>query len=95
MAKRNADQMFEKFSPASGEASTDRASVPERTVDAEPMVAVGSTGIGISGSMVASTFYPASEPGAGRTLARRSRLWITQGRELENLRSIDDVVTGL
>jgi hypothetical protein len=42
MAKRNADQ-FERFSPASGERSSDRTSVRENTADAAPMDAVDGT----------------------------------------------------
>jgi len=40
MAKRSADQMFEKFSPVSGEGSTDRAAVLGHAVDAAPTDAV-------------------------------------------------------
>jgi hypothetical protein len=43
MAKRNADRMFERFSPVSGERLTGRAPVLVNTVDAAPMDAGDST----------------------------------------------------
>jgi hypothetical protein len=63
MAKRNADKMFEKLSPISGEGSMDRASVFEHAVNTAPMDAIDGTGSGNSGRMAASTFYRVSEPG--------------------------------
>jgi hypothetical protein len=94
MAKRNADRMLERLSPVSGETPTDRTSVLEHTWDAAPTGAVNGTGSGNSGGMAASTFYSASDPRAGRTLARRSPPRITKGRDWLNLKSID-VVTRL
>jgi hypothetical protein len=43
MAKRNADRMFERFSPVSGERLSVRTSVLENRVDAAPMDAGDST----------------------------------------------------